>query len=177
MSHIRLKTEYEVEGSYGSRDKAILYADRNYSCDVTTFFYEDGTPICSFEDADHPNLLDAMNELNTGMPETNPKIQWAQIPDYVEPEQPILTNIGIEIMGWKELDGMRPLLTNMDLTERKEGRQYKNPKTGHVLVFFTAEDPATIYKMQDIPGKPIDIFRGKIKSMSQLRILMEMINE
>ena len=43
MSHVRVKTEYQVEGAYGSTEKKILYAHHNNSCDVVTFFDEDGT--------------------------------------------------------------------------------------------------------------------------------------
>jgi hypothetical protein len=63
MSHIRVKTEYQVQGAYGSTEKRTLYAHHNNSCDVVTFFDEDGTYLFSVEDTMDNNLMDAINRL------------------------------------------------------------------------------------------------------------------
>jgi len=180
MSHIRLKTEYTVEGSYGSRDKAVLYADRNCSCDITTFFYEDGTPICSFEDTEHPNLLDAMNELNTGMPETNHKIQWAQIPEYVDPPKKPLTDLAIRIHKWKPRNnnGMRfwydgdEKWFNNTIPESPEGRYWgfeliHDPKMGTIKIGAKTNNGEQEYET---------FFNGYCEDMTALGRIMQMLN-
>jgi len=63
MSHIRVKTKYQVQGAYGSTEKRTLYAHHNNSCDVVTFFDEDGTYLFSVEDTIDNNLMDAINRL------------------------------------------------------------------------------------------------------------------
>ena len=63
MSHYRVKTKYNVEGPYGSVEESTLYAHLNLSCDVTTFFDEDGTYIFSVEDTMDNNIFDAMKRL------------------------------------------------------------------------------------------------------------------
>jgi len=69
MSHYRVKTEYEVEGSYGSVEKRTLYAWHNNSCDIVTFYDEDGDYMFSVEDTHHNNLYDAIERLYA--PHTN----------------------------------------------------------------------------------------------------------
>jgi uncharacterized protein YrzB (UPF0473 family) len=63
MSHVRVKTEYQIQGAYGSTEKRILYAHHNNSCDIVTFFDEDGTYLFSVEDTMDNNLMDAINIL------------------------------------------------------------------------------------------------------------------
>ena len=63
MSHVRVKTEYQIEGAFGSTEKKTLYAHHNNSCDVVTFFDEDGSYLFSVEDTMNNNLLDARNRL------------------------------------------------------------------------------------------------------------------
>ncbi len=63
MSHIRVKTKYNVEGAYGSVEEKVLYADHNNSCDVIGFYDEKGEPILFVEDTMDNNLLDAINRL------------------------------------------------------------------------------------------------------------------
>jgi hypothetical protein len=63
MSHYRLKTTYEVEGAYGSREKKILYAHINNVCDITSFYDEDGTYMFSVEDTEKNNLFHAIERL------------------------------------------------------------------------------------------------------------------
>lgn len=63
MSHIRIKTEYQVMGTYGSIEKKTLYAHINNSCDVVSFFDEDGTFLFSVEDTMDNNLMDAIKRL------------------------------------------------------------------------------------------------------------------
>lgn len=63
MSHLYLKTEYNTEGAYGSIDKHTLYAHINNSCDIVTFYEENGTILFSVEDTLENNLLDAINRL------------------------------------------------------------------------------------------------------------------
>lgn len=65
MSHTRVKTTYSVMGAYGSTETQTLYCHHNHSCDITTFYNEDGSvaTMC-FEDWYKGNdLWDAMNRL------------------------------------------------------------------------------------------------------------------
>ncbi len=66
MSHRRHKIEYIELGAYGSEDKYTLYCDENLSCDITTFYDQDGAVIFSFGDTDHPNIMDAMIAIYNG---------------------------------------------------------------------------------------------------------------
>ena len=63
MSHYRLKTKYNTEGSYGSIDEYTVYAHHNLSCDYVTFYDSDGTFIMTIPDTIDNNLLDAINRL------------------------------------------------------------------------------------------------------------------
>lgn len=63
MSHIRVKTKYQTEGAYGSIEERVLYADHNNSCDIVTFYDQDGNWLLSVEDTMDNNLLDAINRL------------------------------------------------------------------------------------------------------------------
>lgn len=63
MSHVRVKTKYNVEGAYGSIEERTLYADHNNSCDIVTFYDQDGNWLLSVEDTMDNNLLDAINRL------------------------------------------------------------------------------------------------------------------
>ena len=63
MSRHRVKTEYVTQGAYGSLDKNILYAEHNNSCDIVTFYEEDGTILFCVEDTEKNNLFDAIQRL------------------------------------------------------------------------------------------------------------------
>jgi hypothetical protein len=63
MSHIRVKTTYNVMGAYGEVEKHTLYAHINNSCDIVDFYDEDGSRLFSVEDTMKNNLLDAINRL------------------------------------------------------------------------------------------------------------------
>lgn len=63
MSHIRVKTEYNVETEYGALEKRTLYAHHNNTCDVVTFYDENGKELFSFDDTIENNLMDAINRL------------------------------------------------------------------------------------------------------------------
>lgn len=63
MSHTRVKTEYQIEGPYGSVEKKTLYAHHHHTCDVITFYDENGKFILSVEDTMENNLIDAINRL------------------------------------------------------------------------------------------------------------------
>jgi hypothetical protein len=54
------KIKYKEEGSWGSTEDHTLYIQHNRSCDVTSFFYEDGTYMFSYSDTIEGNLLDAI---------------------------------------------------------------------------------------------------------------------
>lgn len=43
MSHVRVKTTYESEGSYAGTDIHTLYCHHNLTCCCTTFYNADGT--------------------------------------------------------------------------------------------------------------------------------------
>jgi hypothetical protein len=63
MSHYRLKTKYNEEGYCGSTEEHTLYAHHNLSCDVVTFYDEEGRVLISIGDTIDNNLLDAINRL------------------------------------------------------------------------------------------------------------------
>lgn len=63
MSHIRVKTKYNTEGSYGSIDEVTIYAHHNLSCDYVDFYDEDGSHILTVPDTINNNILDAINRL------------------------------------------------------------------------------------------------------------------
>lgn len=51
MSHTRVKTTFETMGNYGSTDTVEMFCHHNHSCDITTFFYKDGSVVdMCFED-------------------------------------------------------------------------------------------------------------------------------
>lgn len=84
MSHLRVKTEYQVSGIYGSTETRTLYAHHNNSCDVVTFFDEDGMDIFSVEDTMNNNLMDAIYRLyaprkNNG--ELKDNVQYMDVDD------------------------------------------------------------------------------------------------
>lgn len=70
MSHLRVKTTYNEEGSYGSVEKKTLYAHHNLSCDYTTFYDHDGSVILSFPDTIDNNIFDAMASLSAPKKDT-----------------------------------------------------------------------------------------------------------
>jgi len=63
MSHYRLKTKYQIEGPYGSREEKTLYAHHNLGCDVVSFYDQDGTFLFCVEDTVENNLFDAISRL------------------------------------------------------------------------------------------------------------------
>lgn len=65
MSHIKVKTTYSEQGSYGSTETRTLYCDHNVSTDITTFYEEDGSiALMCFSQWDSGNdLFDAMLRL------------------------------------------------------------------------------------------------------------------
>ncbi len=63
MSHTRVKTKYYTMGAYGSVDEKILYADLDNSCDMITYYDEQGRIILVVEDTQDNNILDAINRL------------------------------------------------------------------------------------------------------------------
>ena len=65
MSRIRVKTDYLVEGNYGTTEKRTLYAEHNNSSDVVNFFDDSGDCIFTVEDTQDNNLCDAIVRLYT----------------------------------------------------------------------------------------------------------------
>ena len=65
MSHTRVKTTYEVQGSYGSTETIELFCHHNHSCDYITFYDKDGDIVgMQFGEWIKGNdLWDAMNRL------------------------------------------------------------------------------------------------------------------
>lgn len=74
MSHKYEKIKYYEEGAYGSTEEHTLFCHHNNSCDVVTFYYEDGTPIFSFGDTMERNLFNKMIEIITNWKD-NPNIE------------------------------------------------------------------------------------------------------
>jgi len=63
MSHLRVKTKYNTEGSFGSTEEKTLYAHHNLSSDYVTFYDDDGDVIMVVPDTIDNNVLDAINRL------------------------------------------------------------------------------------------------------------------
>jgi len=80
MSKICEKIKYKTEGPYGSVDEKTLYCESNASIDVTTFFYDDGTRIFSFEDTLDNNIFDKMIEIIKNWKD-NPNVETMTIED------------------------------------------------------------------------------------------------
>ena len=51
MSHLRLKTKYYVEGTYGTTEERILYAHHNLTSDYVTYYDEDGDYLFTVPDS------------------------------------------------------------------------------------------------------------------------------
>ena len=67
MSHTRVKTTYAVQGSHGSTEIRTLYCHHNMSCDVKTYYDEDGgVASMNFEEWESGHdLWDAMLKLDS----------------------------------------------------------------------------------------------------------------
>ncbi len=63
MSHYRFKTTYQTQGSFGSTETHILYANHNECADIITFYYEDGEILFTVEDTMQNNLFEAIERL------------------------------------------------------------------------------------------------------------------
>jgi len=63
MSHIRVKTKYNVEGDWGSIEEKILYADHDNCSDYVTFYDDNGKYIFSVPDTIDKNIINAINLL------------------------------------------------------------------------------------------------------------------
>lgn len=61
MSHIRVKTTFQVEDGRGGFERHTLFVHHNLSCDIVSYFNEDGQFLFSVEDTTSDNLLDAIN--------------------------------------------------------------------------------------------------------------------
>ena len=86
MSHYRVKTTFNTEGAYGSTETHTLFAHHNLSCDIVSFYSENGEFIFAVEDTIDNNLLDAINRLYAPFEKNN-----------------VLSN-GIESMSLEEQD-------------------------------------------------------------------------
>lgn len=62
MSHYKLKTKYNEDLGTHTIEK-ILYAHHNLSCDVVSFYDQDGNHIFSVPDTIENNIFDAMVRL------------------------------------------------------------------------------------------------------------------
>lgn len=60
MSHIRVKSKYIEEGSWGSEIEKTIFVHHNLSCDIVTVYDENGNTIFNFSDAVKNNLYDAI---------------------------------------------------------------------------------------------------------------------
>jgi hypothetical protein len=63
------KIKYKEEGNYGATEEHTLYIQHNRSCDITTFYYEDGSHMFSYSDTMDGNLLDAIIKYATNKDE------------------------------------------------------------------------------------------------------------
>jgi len=63
MSSIYVKTKYNTEGPWGSVDEKTIYAHHHLTCDIVSFYDEDGDFIMSVPDTLDNNMLDAINRL------------------------------------------------------------------------------------------------------------------
>lgn len=60
MSHSIFKTQYFESGNYGSVIEKTVYADYDNSCDIVTFYDNDGDTLLTVEDTLDNNILQAM---------------------------------------------------------------------------------------------------------------------
>lgn len=63
MSSVRRKIKYYEEGEYGQTIERTVYCVMNNSCDITTFYDENGEYIFSYCDTVDGNLFNKMNEI------------------------------------------------------------------------------------------------------------------
>lgn len=63
MSHIYRKTQYATTGPYGETEMRTLYVHHNNSCDIVSFYAEDGAFLFSVEDTEKNNMMDAIDRL------------------------------------------------------------------------------------------------------------------
>ena len=63
MSHVRIKTTFEVSAPFGTTETKTLYAHHNNSCDVVTFYDDSGKFMFSFEDTMPNSLMHAIHRL------------------------------------------------------------------------------------------------------------------
>lgn len=63
MSSSYYKTKYYCEGNYGHNDERLLYVQHNRSCDVVTFYDDDGEFLLSISDTIDNNMYDAIEKL------------------------------------------------------------------------------------------------------------------
>lgn len=63
MSRIRVKTDYQIEVEYGRTENKTLYAEHGNSCDIVTFYDENGAYLFSIQDTVENNLMDAIKRL------------------------------------------------------------------------------------------------------------------
>ena len=151
MSHIRVKTYYNEEGTYGSVDKHILYADHNNSCDLVSFYDEDGRLFLVVPDTLDHNLLDAINRLYVPCASSNDDLK----PDieYMTPDDRKIIDtykndnsdlIQLMIKQSQQMDKLKDclknILSNTLHREFKDDIMYKAGVLGNINVAFGDEE-------------------------------------
>lgn len=63
MSHVNIKTTYNIEGDYGTTETKTLFCDHNNCADYVTFYDDKGDWLLTVPDTIDNNLLDAINRL------------------------------------------------------------------------------------------------------------------
>jgi len=63
MSSGKHKIKYKEEAPYGSTNERTLFCIENHSSDYTSFYYDDGTIIFSFNDTLDDNIFEKMIEI------------------------------------------------------------------------------------------------------------------
>ena len=122
MSHYRLKTKYNTEGSYGSVDTKTLYAHHNLSCDIVSFYDEDGDCIISVEDTLENNLLNAINRLYAPFKEN--------MRDYVDEVEPMTKEEREMISNRYKNTTMEIACKFLEWTEENMWSHYENTPEG-----------------------------------------------
>lgn len=63
MSHYIVKTTYKTEGAWGETEDNTLYALHNNTCDIVSYYDDNGRFIMAVPDTIDTNIVDAINLL------------------------------------------------------------------------------------------------------------------
>ena len=122
MSHLRVKTEYSLEGSYGSTEKTTLYAWHNNSCDVTSFYDSGGEFLFATHLWDFGNdLMDAILRLNSPQERNGDLADKVEYVDYDEWKEKTGRNVSFKALKACVYNLIENETMLVDIAEYKNG--------------------------------------------------------